>query len=73
MKMLKIGDKIKLKTPLLSGWKGIGTVAEDQLEKDGIVAFTKDDDDLGSRFGLCFAMRHQVSLMRKAVATRPNS
>lgn len=62
---LKTGDRIRLKSPTALGWKGIGTVSQDQSDGDGIVWFSRDGDDPSSiAFGKCAAMRHEVSKLR---------
>jgi len=62
---LKKGDRIRLKSPTALGWKGSGTVSQDQAEPDGVVWFSRDGDDPSSiAFGKCAAMRHEVSKLR---------
>lgn len=62
MKLLKKGDRIRLKVRLITGWKGVGTVINDQLSENDSVKFKRDgfDDFLG-----CLAGRHEVALIRK--------
>ena len=66
MRLLKRGDRIRLKEPLMSGWKGTATVTEDQINGVGCVWFRKDgsdpDDWMADR---CCALRYQVALIRK--------
>lgn len=67
MKLLKKGDRVRLKVRTLFGWKGKGTVIRDQLTKDSGVTFRKDGDDehevheyeIGTE-----ACRHEVAVMR---------
>lgn len=65
-KLLKRGDRIKIKVRLISGWIGYGTVSEDQINPDGTVWFVKDgdsiDDWLANKNCVC---RHEVSVCRK--------
>jgi len=60
MRLLKKGDRIRLKVRTIFGWKGTGTVTEDQLHADDNVYFRKDGG-IGERNG---ARRHEVALMR---------
>ena len=63
MKLLKKGDRIRLKVRTISGWKGLGTVSEDQM--DNIIAFFKDGEDHeSSLLGHNYAMRHEVAVIR---------
>jgi hypothetical protein len=63
MKKLKKGDRIRLNVYTISGWKGLGTVTEDQV--DDTVTFRRDGEDPESWFsGRSCAMRHEVSVVR---------
>jgi hypothetical protein len=66
MKLLKKGDRIRLKVRTIGGWKGTATVTEDQISPDVTVWFRKDgsdpDDWMADR---CCACRHEVAVMRK--------
>lgn len=65
-RLLKKGDKIRLKVPTLGGWKGYATVMEDQLHKDDGVWFRKDDADQDDFFAdKCSACSHEVALRRQ--------
>jgi len=61
MKLLKKGDRIRLKVRTIFGWKGIGTVIEDQLHENSAVRFKKDENGSNN----CTACRHEVAKMRK--------
>lgn len=60
-KLFKKGEKLRLKVPLLSGYKGIGTVTEDQDSQDDNVCFERDDIP-GSK---CRARPYEVSCYRR--------
>lgn len=64
-RLLKEGDRIRLKSKLISGWKGYGTVKLDQIHHDGVVYFRKDGngpvDWLHSHSMAC---SHDVVLLR---------
>jgi hypothetical protein len=67
MKLLKQGDRIRLNVRTLAGWKGMGTVPEDQLSEGDVVEFVKDADvctDPPSVPARCSAMRDEVTLVR---------
>jgi len=56
MKMLKKGDRVRMKVRTLMGFKGCGTVVD--MTPSGLVCLRRDgrrEDDY------CFAMRHQVA------------
>jgi hypothetical protein len=63
MKRLKKGDRIRLKVMTLSGWKGFGTVIEDQSLFSESIRFRKDSTPPWTAEGAigCGAMRHEVS------------
>ena len=65
MALLKVGDRIRLKVPLMSGWKGCGTVREDQLHESHGVEFVKDGHEPGNWDGHGSACRHEVAVLRK--------
>jgi hypothetical protein len=70
-RLLKSGDRIKLKVATIGGWKGTATVTENQLSFDDTVHFRPDgsapDDWISGR---CVACRHEVSLLRnQSIAT----
>lgn len=70
MKQLKVGDKIRIKVPTLSGWKGKATVVAFYPNKHGgIVEFLIDGDKL-DEYGRSnwFVCRHEIVVMR----VRPN-
>ena len=58
-KKLKKGDRIRLKVRTISGWKGTGTVIEDQITDT--VLFRRDGKREGDK---CSACREEVALMR---------
>ena len=60
MKLLKKGDRIRLKVRTIGGWKGTGTVTEDQAYGSDTIWFRKD----GGRADNCAAGRHEVALIR---------
>lgn len=62
-KLLKVGDRIRLKVYTINGWKGVGTVSRDQLPNDETVWFTKDNDDKDS-----FYFGQESCAFRKEVA-----
>jgi hypothetical protein len=45
MRTLRKGDRIRIKVRLLNGWKGFGTVSEDQKSPDDLVWFAQDGED----------------------------
>ena len=57
MKLLKKGDRIKLKVRMISGWKGEGIVTEDQHPTNDTIVFARCDNP---EFSRCIAGRHQV-------------
>jgi hypothetical protein len=61
-RLLRKGDRIRLKVPLLSGWKGTATVVEAQLTRSDGVDFRKDGAVVGG-FGSC-ACDHEVALLK---------
>ena len=63
--LLKIGDRIRLKVPLISGLKGFGTVTEDQIGTDGTIWFRKDGDEPNWLTDKNCACRHEVAKVRK--------
>ena len=66
MKQLKFGDKIRLKVPTISGWKGNATVVAFYPDYyGGSVEFLKDGEQL-DEYGrsYCIALRHEISVMR---------
>lgn len=69
MKLLKKGDRIRLKVRTMAGWKGTGTVMEDQITADGGVRFIKDGAEPGTleyEIG-CDACRHEVEVLRSNI------
>lgn len=69
MRQLKRGDRIRLKTLTIMGWKGVGVVVEDQVDDD--VVFVKEGralDDFP-----CLAGRNEVALLGAlTLAARPS-
>ena len=71
MKMLKKGDRIQLLIPLLDGYKGKGTVLEDQCRCDDkcIITFVGDDllDPPRTEYDRtrCMACRDDVELLEE--------
>lgn len=61
MALLKQGDRIRLKTRTIGGWKDCGTVKTNQLSEDDVVVFAKDDYPYNDT---CLALRHEVAKMR---------
>ena len=64
MALLKEGDKIKMKVPMLSGWKGFGIVKEDQLPYSDTIRFAKCD---ALNEDSCYAGRNQMSKVRENI------
>lgn len=65
MRLLKKGDRIRLKVRTFGGWKGTATVTTDQVSADDVVWFRKDGSDPDSYLaGRCCACRHEVALVR---------
>lgn len=60
-RLLKKGDTIKIKVATIFGWKGFGTVVEDQLSRDNRVIVYSENDTENER---CIAMRHEVQLIK---------
>lgn len=63
MGLLKKGDSIRLKVRTMSGWKGNGIVAKDQLIDSNIVYFWKDKDPKELLYR-CEACRHEVAKIK---------
>jgi hypothetical protein len=66
MKLLKKGDRIRLNVRTIAGWKGKGTVMQDQKTPESSVRFIKDGTHLESieyEIG-CEALRREVSMLR---------
>lgn len=63
-KLLKKGDRIRLKVRTMGGWTGTATVTEDQLMPDHPVFFRKDGDAENWLNDRCCAGRHEVSVIR---------
>jgi hypothetical protein len=55
--LLRKGDHVRLKVRTISGWKGTGTVATDQI--NDMVDFHKDGG------GTCAVLRKEVSKIRR--------
>ena len=68
MKRLKKGDRIRLRTRTFGGWKGKGTVIEDQITD--IVLFCRDGEKEGDK---CSACREEVALMRDQTPYMPTA
>jgi len=62
---LRKGDRIRLKARTMSGWKGTGTVVEDQRIGNPSVQFVKDGDTPEIPSG---ALRHEVAKLRDQTA-----
>ena len=58
-RLLKVGDRIRLKVRALSGWKGLGTVTRDQIPGSGLVSFRGD-----GHMDESVAGREEVAAMR---------
>jgi hypothetical protein len=70
-RLLKKGDRIQLEVRTIGGWKGFGTVTEDQRTVYDGVWFAKDGDDPGDLlYGHCCACPHEVALMRRPHSPR---
>lgn len=59
VKSLSRGDGIRLKVRTISGWKGTGTVVEDQVDCDDGVIFVKDASV--REWPFTHACRHEVA------------
>jgi len=66
-KLLKEGDRIRMRRRLMSGWKGTGTVTYDMSPKSPVVTFAKDD---APEVLTCSACRWEVSLISTPRPTR---
>lgn len=65
MRLLRKGDRIRLKVPTIAGWRGKATVTLDQCKPDDLVVFAKDGDDPEDPMkNRCCACRHEVALLR---------
>ena len=60
LRLLRQGDRIRLKVRTAGGWKGDAVVLEDQLSPGGIIAWRRESDDPDVAPSL--AMRHEVTL-----------
>ena len=67
-RLLREGDRIRVNVRLMSGWKGLATVTEDQYFHDGSVRFRKDGDPNDGLHNRCCAMRYQVSKLRNPIS-----
>lgn len=66
VRLLKKGDRVRLKTKTVFGFREVGTVCRDQLDYyDEIIAFWKDGEEGGDDRSPRLAMRHQLALMRQ--------
>ena len=63
-RLLKKGDRIRLKVRTVCGWKGMGVVVEDQFVRGGLVRFRKEGDDPGLLHDHNVACDHEVALLR---------
>jgi len=61
---LQEGDKIRLKTRTISGWKGIGTVVDHCIHSD-TVQFSKDDESEDEKTYHNFCKRSECSKIRE--------
>ena len=61
-RLLRQGDRIRLKVQTANGWKGDAVVVEDQLSSDDIIAWRRNSDDPSGPPSI--AMRHEVILKR---------
>jgi hypothetical protein len=59
-KLLRQGDRIRLKVQTISGWKGDAVVVENQLSSDDVIAWRRDSDDPNGLVSI--ALRHEVAL-----------
>lgn len=57
MSKVKAGDRITLKSPLIDGWRGSGTVT---AAVGDIVLFRRDGARSGPALDRCVACRHEV-------------
>ena len=64
-RLLRAGDKIRLRVPLLSGYRGVGFVLETQAHPDDGVIF-----EIPGRPGRRDACRHEVGICRDNDAVR---
>ena len=72
MNYLKKGDKIRLNKRTIGGWKGIGTVIENQIYSSDLVWFIKEEPDEDDFFDKkCCALRQEVSKIRKSSVNHP--
>lgn len=72
-RLLKKGERIRLKVRTFSGWKGVGIVADDESpHESGLIAFYKlvPGEHHPDR---CFALRDQVALIRKPWLRKPEA
>jgi len=62
-RLLRKGDRIRLKVRTAWGWKGEAIVVRDQLGPDDIIAWRRIDDE---NYNRCpgIACRHEVSLIK---------
>jgi hypothetical protein len=63
MRLLKKGDRIRLKVRTMAGWKGLGTVSADQHPYNDTIVFFRDGKS--PIYDRCIAARREVALVRK--------
>lgn len=68
-KQLAEGQRIRMKVPLMSGWKGTGRVL---CHHDDSVAFVKDGDPFDWAH-VCDALRSEVAAIRDVGSTPENA
>lgn len=68
-RLLKAGDRIRLKVRTITGWRGTGTVIVDMVHPDGAVRFRRDETP-ADQWEHCVAGRHEVALLRGCRAAK---
>lgn len=63
-RLLKVGDRIRCKVRLMSGWRGFGTVIVNQMHAKDPIIFIKEGTDERNYENKCCAARSEVSLCR---------
>lgn len=67
-RLLRKGDRIRLKHRTMFGWKGIGIVTENQMENADVVWFAKEGENPEDcMYGRNVACSYEVILIRSCI------
>jgi hypothetical protein len=65
MRLLKKGDRIGMRKRTTFGWKGKGTIAEDESPSGRVLCVQKDNGE-----GTCYVTRGEVVLLKPEPNTK---